>query len=108
VIDIGVVADGPFNPAYDRHQVARAAGTSIEGILGMKERRLGLEKMGDGASNLIKALCTEGEVGGVLAVGGSQGTAVALLIMKVVPWASQTILSTIAYSLSSSGYGRRE
>jgi uncharacterized protein (UPF0261 family) len=99
VIDIGVVGDAYFKPIYDRDQVAQAAGTSIEGILAMNDRRSGLEKMGEGASNLIKALHSRGEVGGVIAVGGSQGTGVSLQIMKALPIGiPKLMLTTMAYS----------
>jgi uncharacterized protein (UPF0261 family) len=99
VIDIGVVGKAPFIPTYDRHQVAQAAGTSINEILAAGDRRGGLEKMGQGASILIKELHSKGTLGGVLAVGGSQGSAVALLMMKSVPLGvPKMVLTTIAYS----------
>ena len=67
VIDFGVVGDAPFKPAYDHHQVAQAAGTSIEGVLTRKDRRAGLEKMGEGAAAILKEVHSKGELGGVLA-----------------------------------------
>ena len=98
-IDIGVAADGPFKCTYNRHQVAQAAGTTIQGIFDMKNRRAGLEKMGDGAANIIREMNAKGELGGVIAVGGSQGTAVSLLLMKTVPLGiPKLMLTTIAYS----------
>jgi uncharacterized protein (UPF0261 family) len=99
VIDFGVVGDAAFQPTYDRHQVAQAAGTSIDGVLAMNNRRAGLEKMGEGAAAILKELHSKGELGGVLAVGGSQGTAVSLLIMKTVLLGiPKLLLTTIAYS----------
>ena len=99
VIDFGVVGDPPFKPAFDRHRVAQACGTSIEEILATNNRRAGLEKMGQGVASIIQALHTSGKLGGILAVGGSQGTAVSLQMMKVVPLGiPKLLLSTIAYS----------
>jgi uncharacterized protein (UPF0261 family) len=99
VIDMGVVGDAPFHPSFDRHQVARTVGTSIEGILKLKNRRAGLEKMGEGAARIILDLNTKGELAGVLTLGGSQGTAVALQIMRIVPIGiPKLLLTTIAYS----------
>jgi uncharacterized protein (UPF0261 family) len=99
VIDIGVVGDACFQPTYDRNQVAQAVGTSIQGILAMNDRRSGLEKMGEGASRLIKALHSRGEVSGVIAVGGSQGTGVSLQIMRTLPMGiPKLMLTTMAYS----------
>ena len=98
-IDIGVAADGPFKSTYNRHQVAQAASTTIQGIFDMNDRRVGMEKMGDGAANIIKELNAKGELGGVIAVGGSQGTAVSLLLMKTIPLGiPKLMLTTIAYS----------
>jgi uncharacterized protein (UPF0261 family) len=99
IIDFSVVGDPPFRPTYDRHQVAHAAGMSIEGILAMNNRRAGLEKMGEGASAILKGLHSKGKLGGVLAVGGSQGTTVSLQILKTVPLGvPKLLLTTIAYS----------
>jgi uncharacterized protein (UPF0261 family) len=99
VIDIGVVGDTPFGADHSRRQVARAAGTSIEKILAMNDRRAGLEKMGQGAAKIIRMLFSKNELAGVLAAGGSQGTAVALQVMKAVPLGvPKLLLSTIAYS----------
>ena len=99
VIDFGVVGDAPFKPNYDHHQVAQAAGTTIEGILDMKDRRAGLEKMGEGAAAILKALHAKGQLIGVLAAGGSQATTVSLQIMKTVPLGiPKLLLTTIAFS----------
>jgi uncharacterized protein (UPF0261 family) len=99
IIDFGVVGEAAFQPKYDRHQVAQAAGTSIDGVLAMNNRRAGLEKMGEGAAAILKELQSKGELGGVLAMGGSQGTAVSLLIMKTVLLGiPKLLLTTIAYS----------
>lgn len=99
VIDFGVVGDPLFKPDYDRHEVARACGTSIEEILAGNDRRGGLEKMGEGAAAIIRQLHSKGKLGGILAAGGSQGTAVSLRILKTVPLGiPKLLLTTIAYS----------
>lgn len=51
----------------------------------MNNRQQGLVKMGEGVSSLIKELHAKDEVGGALAVGGSQATGVSLLILKNPP-----------------------
>ncbi len=98
-IDIGVAADGPFRTDYDRHKVASAGGTSIADILSMNNRRAGLEKMGEGAASIVRDLNVRGELVGVVSAGGSQGTAIALLLMQTVPLGiPKLLLTTIAYS----------
>jgi len=99
VIDFSVVGKSPFQPDFTRDQVAKAAGTTIQGILDMKNRQQGLAKMGEGVSGIINELFSRGELGGVIAVGGSQATSVSLQIMKTVPLGiPKLVLTTIAYS----------
>jgi uncharacterized protein (UPF0261 family) len=99
VIDLSVVGEVTFKPDYDRHKVASAADSSIEGILAMNDRRAGLEKMGEGAAAIMKELHSGGRLAGVLAAGGSQGTTVSLQILKTVPLGiPKILLTTIAYS----------
>lgn len=99
VVDIGVIGEVPFNPTFSREQVAKASGSNLEEIIALNNRRLGLERMAEGASNIIKGLHSRNEINGLLAVGGSQGTALALKIMKAVPLGiPKLVLSTVAYS----------
>lgn len=99
VIDIGVVGEIPFEPDVSREKTADRAGYTIQGILDLNNRRLGLEKMAEGAAEIIKDLYLRDELEGVLAGGGSQGTSLSLQIMKSVPIGiPKLVLSTVAYS----------
>jgi uncharacterized protein (UPF0261 family) len=99
VIDYGVLGEVPLIPDFSRDKVAAAAGTTIQGILDLNNRQEGLVKMGEGVARIIKDLLSERRLSGVIAVGGSQGTGVSLMVMKTVPLGvPKLVLSTIAYS----------
>jgi uncharacterized protein (UPF0261 family) len=78
VIDVGVLGGVPFNPTISREQVAEAAGLSLKGVIALNDNFLALTKMAEGASHLIKDLCSKGALEAVIAVGGSQATSLAL------------------------------
>ena len=99
VIDVGILGDVPFKPDITRQEIALAAGTSIENIIARNDMAKAINAMTDGASCQIQELCLKGRIKGVLVVGGSMGTALALKVMMVLPLGlPKVIISTIAYS----------
>jgi uncharacterized protein (UPF0261 family) len=99
VIDVGIMGKPWFEPTITHDQVAEAAGTSIKEIIALDWELKAMEKMTEGASNIVRELCSRSELHGVLAVGGSMGTSLALPVMKAIPIAiPKLLLSTIAYS----------
>ena len=87
VMDVGVLGDVPFPPAITREEVAKASGSNIEELRAYKEvePKAAMDRMAEGASTLVKKLYERGELDGVVAGGGSMGTALALEVMKVLP-----------------------
>jgi len=100
MIDVGILGTVPFKPTISREKVARAGGTSLEEIIsGSLDECGAINKMAEGASKVVLELYSRGELNGVLAVGGSMGTALALEVMSVLPIGiPKLILSTVAYS----------
>ncbi len=99
VIDIGVLGQCFFNPDIGRDEVARAAGSSLEGIVALGNANAAMDAMSRGALKLIKDMVSEDRVGGVVAVGGSIGTAADLKVMRGLPLAlPKLIITTVAYS----------
>jgi uncharacterized protein (UPF0261 family) len=85
VVDTGVL-DGPTIPAdFSRQQVAEAAGSSIEALIQKGDKAHALVTMAEGASILLRNLMKEGQVGGVLSLGGSRGTALSTRVMQSLP-----------------------
>lgn len=102
VMDVGVKGEPPFKPEISHDDVAKAVGMTLEEMRTLSyalDPKPAMDKMAEGASNIIKDMCSKGEINGVLALGGSVGTALALDVMKVVPLGiPKIIVSTIAHS----------
>ncbi len=99
VIDVGVLGTIPFSPAFSREQVAQAAGLSLKNVMALNDGCSALRIMAKGAARIVGSLHSRGELHGVIAVGGSQGTALALEVMKVLPLGVPKVLvTTMAYS----------
>jgi uncharacterized protein (UPF0261 family) len=99
VIDVGVLGAVPFKPTIGREQVAEAAGSSLKEVIALNDNYLALTKMAEGASVIVKELCSKGALEGVIAVGGSQATSLALTVMKAIPLGlPKVVVTTVAYS----------
>jgi uncharacterized protein (UPF0261 family) len=99
VIDVGVLGTPLFEPAIRREQVAQAAGSSIEELIGLHSESKAIARMAKGASKLVAGLVSNGGLDGVLALGGTMGTSLALEVMGGLPiGVPKLILSTVAFS----------
>jgi uncharacterized protein (UPF0261 family) len=99
VIDVGVLGPVPFKPTILREEVAEAAGLSLKEVIALNDNFLALTKMAEGASKIVYELCSKRELEGIIAVGGSQATSLALTVMRAVPLGIPKIaVTTVAYS----------
>ena len=101
VIDVGVLGEPSVEADVTRHEVAKAAGMTIEELaaLGHGKEAEAMDKMAEGAQVILNDLNRKERVDGVLALGGSMGTALALKVMEVFPLGMpKLVLSTIANS----------
>ena len=99
MVDVSVLGEPPYAPNHSKHDVAAAAGTTIEGILADGDENTAMALMAKGAVELVRGLCAAGEVDGMIALGGSLGTDLALDVAAVLPLGvPKFIVSTIAYS----------
>ncbi|TIX11290.1 MAG: UPF0261 family protein, partial [Mesorhizobium sp.] len=99
MMDVSVLGDPPYRPAYDRHAVAKAADTTIEAIIASGDENSAMTLMALGASRLARALHDKSEIDGVIALGGSMGTDLALDVALALPLGvPKFVVSTIAYS----------
>jgi uncharacterized protein (UPF0261 family) len=97
VVDTGVL-DSPTIPAdFSRHQVVEAGGSSIEALIRKGDKAHALVTMAEGASTILRRLLKEGQLGGVLSIGGSRGTALSTRAMQSLPvGVPKLMVSTIA------------
>lgn len=99
MIDVSVLSDPPYKPDYSRHDIARSAGTSIEAIIDSGDENTAMALMSDGAAALVGMLHATGKADGVVILGGSMGTDLALDVAAALPLGvPKFVVSTIAYS----------
>jgi uncharacterized protein (UPF0261 family) len=99
MVDVSVLGDPPYMPDYSKHDIARAADTTIEAIINSGDENSAMALMANGASTLVRDLYDAGQVDGMIVLGGSMGTDLALDTAAVLPLGvPKFIVSTIAYS----------
>lgn len=85
VVDTGVLG-APTCPAdVSRHVVAQAAGSSIEALIKADDKSRALVIMAEGTKSILHELLIEGQLGGVLSIGGGRGTALGTQVMRSLP-----------------------
>jgi uncharacterized protein (UPF0261 family) len=99
MVDVSILGDPPYKPEYSRHDVAAALGMTIEAIATSGDENSAMELMATGAATLVRNLHEAGQVDGVIVLGGSLGTDLALDVAAVLPLGvPKFVVSTIAYS----------
>ena len=69
----------------DRWEVARASGSCIQALIEAGDKAHALVVMADGASHIVRDYLQRAELGGVLSIGGSRGTALGTRVMQTLP-----------------------
>jgi uncharacterized protein (UPF0261 family) len=99
IMDVGVLGQPSFAPAYPNTAVAEAAGTTIDAIAAFGDENEAMKKMAEGAVRLTLKLYAEGKIHGLLALGGTMGTDLALDVTAALPLGMpKFIVSTVSYS----------
>ncbi len=97
--DVSILSDPPYVPDYSRHDIARAAGLTIEDVIASGDENSAIALMAEGAAALVRELHASGAFDGVIVLGGSMGTDLALDVCAALPFGvPKFIVSTIAYS----------
>jgi uncharacterized protein (UPF0261 family) len=99
IMDVGILGDPPFSPEFSKHDVAEAAGTSNADIIALGNEHKAMMRQAEGASALAASLQESGRIDGMLAIGGSMATDLALDVADALPLGTpKVIVSTIAFS----------
>jgi uncharacterized protein (UPF0261 family) len=99
VMDVGVLGDPPFTPEFSKHDVAEAAGTTNAEIIALGGEHKAMVCQAAGASALAAKLQDNGTIDGMLAIGGSMATDLALDVADALPLGTpKFVISTIASS----------
>jgi uncharacterized protein (UPF0261 family) len=97
VIDPGVLDQPAIKADFTRQEVARAGGTELSELVAAGDKGRAIQTMIDGTRAIVARLYAEGKLGGVLAVGGGQGTAIGTTAMQALPiGVPKVMVSTIA------------
>jgi uncharacterized protein (UPF0261 family) len=97
VIDAGSGGKPVIIPDIDRDEVFRAAGTSYSQIQAQADRGTAVTTAAIGVKKLIQEYYAQGEVAGVLGLGGSAGTTIATSAMRALPiGVPKVMVSTLA------------
>ena len=99
VIDVGVLGKPSFQPDITREAVASRLSLTMEEIRSWNDEERAVKAMSDGASRIIQELHEQGAISGLIALGGSMGTSIALPIMKMLPMGiPKLMVSTVAFT----------
>jgi uncharacterized protein (UPF0261 family) len=99
VMDVGVLGRGSFTPNVPNTEVAAAAGVTLQQIIDSGDENTSMTLMARGATVLATQLHAQGRIDGLLALGGTMGTDLALDVANALPLGfPKVLLSTISYS----------
>ncbi len=98
-MDVSVLGD-PGDPTdISKHEVAQAAGSDIETVIAGGDENSAMQIMARGASALTANLHHAGLINGVLVLGGTMGTDLALDVCSALPLGvPKYIVSTVSFS----------
>ena len=97
LVDAGVMGEPLAKPDVGREEVARAAGAEVADLAASGDRGVAVETMARGAAEIVKRLRAEGRLDGILALGGSGGSAIATYAMRQLPvGVPKLMVSTVA------------
>lgn len=98
-MDIGVLARGTLKAEISNEAVAAAAKSALQAIAAFGDENAAMAKMAEGAVALASQWHAEGRIDGMLALGGTMGTDLALDVASALPiGVPKFLISTIAYS----------
>jgi uncharacterized protein (UPF0261 family) len=85
IMDVGVLAKGQVVPDFANTEVAQAAGVTLQQVMDSGDENSAMALMAQGASALAVQLQREGRMDGLLVLGGTMGTDLALDVASSLP-----------------------
>jgi len=97
LVDAGILGKSPVPVDVSRDDVARAAGVEIAELVAGNDRSAAVEAMARGATVIVGRLFAEGNLQGIVGLGGSGGTALVTQAMRALPFGvPKVMVSTVA------------
>lgn len=98
-MDVSVLGAATAPTDWSQHEVIAEVGTTIAKIIALNDENAAMQAMATGAATLARRLHHEGIFDGVLILGGSMGTDLALDLCAALPLGvPKYIVSTVAFS----------
>ncbi|MEL7091472.1 MAG: Tm-1-like ATP-binding domain-containing protein [Pseudomonadota bacterium] len=98
-MDVSVLGDTTTSVDVTKHEVVAEIGDSIESLIALGEEGAAFERMSAGAAAMTRKLYTAGRIDGMIALGGTMGTDLALDCAQALPLGvPKYIVSTVAGS----------
>ncbi len=96
VLDVSTRLSHKSSEVYPCNVVCEKGGATLEQLSRMRRDDM-MQTMGEGSGRILLDLYSKGELGGVISVGGNQGTAIASIAMRMLPvGVPKLIISTVA------------
>ena len=109
LVDIGVVGEPTAKPGITREEIAAAGGRPLSELLENPIRQEASPIMVRGAAKLLLERLSNGQLDGVLSLGGTQGTTSGTAIMQTLPYGfPKVMVSTVAAGDCSSFVGIKD
>ncbi len=97
LLDVGALGPPTIPADISNEEIARWGGWELQALIQTGERALIMEGMGKGAMKFLSHLYQEAGMDGVIAIGGNQGSAVASMALKALPFGfPKYLVSTVA------------
>ena len=97
LLDAGILQEPRYPVDVGAEAVAEAGGSTLSALRAQGDRGVALEVMARGAAVLAAQLNAQGRIDGVLALGGSCGTAIGTAAMRALPVGlPKVMVSTVA------------
>ncbi|ASM71397.1 MULTISPECIES: Tm-1-like ATP-binding domain-containing protein [Roseobacteraceae] len=98
-MDVSVLGDPSAPTDLSKHQVAEAGGASIRQAIDAGDENAAMQIMARGAAALTAQLYADGKIDGMLALGGTMGTDLALDCAQALPLGvPKYVVSTVSFS----------
>lgn len=99
VMDVGVGGSGTLLPAIRNAEVAAAAGLTLQQVSSSDDENSAMRHMAVGASRITASWQADGRIDGLLCLGGTMGTDLALDVASSLPLGvPKVVLSTVSFS----------
>jgi uncharacterized protein (UPF0261 family) len=98
-MDVSVLGDPSLPCDVSKHDVAGAADSSIEAAIATQDENQAMQIMALGAARLTADLHAQGKIDGVVVLGGTMGTDLALDVCQALPLGvPKYVVSTVSFS----------